>query len=74
MSKKNIDFFCITKKVGNILTIYTLTFIILFFSITKINSYDYDIDKIKNAVEIGIDNYRMYHPRYLEIEECITEH
>ena len=51
MSKKNIDFFCITKKVGNILTISTLIFIILFFSITKINSYDYEIDKIKNAVE-----------------------
>lgn len=51
MNKKNIDFFCITKKVGNILTISTLVFIILFFSVTKINSYDYEIDKIKNTVE-----------------------
>ena len=25
-------------------------------------------NEIKNAVEIGIDNYRMYHPNYLEIE------
>ncbi len=31
-------------------------------------------DKIKNIVEIGIDNYRMYHPRYLEIEKCIRKH
>ena len=30
--------------------------------------------EIVNAVEIGIDNYRMYHPRYLEIEKCIKEH
>ncbi len=31
-------------------------------------------NELKNAIEIGIDNYRMYHPRYLEIEECIKEH
>ena len=34
--------------------------------------------EMKNAmpdyVEIGIDNYRMYHPRYLEIEKCIRNH
>ena len=30
--------------------------------------------KIKNIVEIGIDNYRMYHPKYLEIERVIREH
>lgn len=31
-------------------------------------------NNVKNAVEIGIDNYRMYHPRYLEIENYIKEH
>lgn len=31
-------------------------------------------NKIKNIVEIGIDNYRMYHPNYLEIEKCIRRH
>jgi len=31
-------------------------------------------NKIKNAVEIGIDNYRMYHPKYLEIEKFIKNH
>lgn len=31
-------------------------------------------DKINNIVEIGIDNYRMYHPKYLEIEKCIKKH
>lgn len=31
-------------------------------------------NKFGNAIEIGIDNYRMYHPRYLEIEKCIKEH
>lgn len=31
-------------------------------------------NKIGNAVEIGIDNYRMYHPRYLEMEKCIRSH
>lgn len=31
-------------------------------------------EKIGNAVEIGIDNYRMYHPRYLEMEKCIKKH
>lgn len=31
-------------------------------------------NKIGNIVEIGIDNYRMYHPRYLEIEKCIRQH
>jgi len=30
-------------------------------------------NKIKNIIEIGIDNYRMYHPKYLEIEKCIRE-
>ncbi len=30
-------------------------------------------NKIKNAIEIGIDNYRAYHPHYLEIEKCIKE-
>lgn len=30
--------------------------------------------EIGNIVEIGIDNYRMYHPRYLEIEKCIKKH
>lgn len=28
----------------------------------------------KNIVEIGIDNYRTYHPHYLEIEEYIKNH
>lgn len=28
----------------------------------------------KNIVEIGIDNYRTYHPHYLEIEEYIKQH
>ena len=27
----------------------------------------------KNYVEIGIDNYRMYHPNYLEIEKVIKD-
>lgn len=31
-------------------------------------------NNVKNAVEIGIDNYRMYHPHYLEIENYIKEH
>lgn len=31
-------------------------------------------NKIENLVEIGIDNYRTYHPRYLEIEDCIRNH
>lgn len=31
-------------------------------------------EKMKNVVEIGIDNYRMYHPRYLEMEKCIKAH
>ena len=31
-------------------------------------------NKVGNAIQIGIDNYRMYHPRYLEIEECIKRH
>lgn len=31
-------------------------------------------NELKNGIEIGIDNYRMYHPRYLEIEKCIKEH
>lgn len=31
-------------------------------------------NKIKNIIEIGIDNYRMYHPNYLEIEKCIRNH
>ena len=31
-------------------------------------------NKFENAVQIGIDNYRMYHPRYLEMEECIKRH
>ena len=30
-------------------------------------------NKIGNAIEIGIDNYRMYHPHYLEIEKYIRE-
>ena len=30
-------------------------------------------NEMKNIIEIGIDNYRMYHPRYLEIEKCIRE-
>lgn len=32
------------------------------------------LKRISNAVEIGIDNYRMYHPNYLNIEEVIKEH
>ncbi len=32
------------------------------------------LKRISNAVEIGIDNYRMYHPNYLSIEEVIKEH
>lgn len=31
-------------------------------------------NEIKNAVEIGIDNYRMYHPNYLEIEKVIKDY
>ena len=31
-------------------------------------------NRIKNIIEIGIDNYRMYHPNYLEIEKCIRKH
>lgn len=31
-------------------------------------------NEIKNAVEIGIDNYRMYHPNYLEIERVIKDY
>lgn len=31
-------------------------------------------NKTKNIVEIGIDNYRTYHPHYLEIEEYIKRH
>ncbi len=31
-------------------------------------------NSIDNSLEIGIDNYRMYHPHYLEIEECIRRH
>lgn len=34
----------------------------------EINEYN------KNTLVIGIDNYRMYHPNYLKIEECIKEH
>lgn len=30
-------------------------------------------NEMDNAIEIGIDNYRMYHPRYLEIEKVIRE-
>lgn len=30
-------------------------------------------NELKNAVEIGIDNYRMYHPNYLEIEKVIKD-
>lgn len=30
-------------------------------------------NEMENILEIGIDNYRMYHPRYLEIEKCIRE-
>lgn len=32
------------------------------------------LKRINNAVEIGIDNYRMYHPNYLSIEEVIMAH
>ena len=31
-------------------------------------------NSLKNYVEIGIDNYRMYHPNYLEIEKCIKKY
>ncbi|MBR6690234.1 MAG: zeta toxin family protein [Bacilli bacterium] len=31
-------------------------------------------NEIGNIIEIGIDNYRMYHPRYIEIENCIKRH
>ena len=31
-------------------------------------------NKMGNVIEIGIDNYRMYHPRYLKMEKCIKEH
>ena len=31
-------------------------------------------NQIKNILEIGIDNYRMYHPNYLKIEKCIKKH
>lgn len=31
-------------------------------------------EAMPDYIEIGIDNYRMYHPRYLEIEECIRSH
>lgn len=31
-------------------------------------------ERLKNVVEIGIDNYRMYHPHYLEIEDCINKY
>lgn len=31
-------------------------------------------NSIDNSLEIGIDNYRMYHPNYLKIEECIRKH
>ena len=30
-------------------------------------------NSLGNTIEIGIDNYRMYHPRYLEIEKCIKD-
>ncbi len=30
-------------------------------------------NEIKNIIEIGIDNYRMYHPNYLKIEKCIKD-
>ena len=30
-------------------------------------------NELKNAVEIGIDNYRMYHPNYLKIEKLIKD-
>ena len=30
-------------------------------------------NRLKNIIEIGIDNYRMYHPHYLEIEEYIKD-
>ena len=29
---------------------------------------------MNNAIEIGIDNYRTYHPHYLEMEKLIKEH
>lgn len=31
-------------------------------------------NEMRNAVEVNIDNYRSYHPNYLEIEECIKRH
>lgn len=31
-------------------------------------------NEVKNAVEIGIDNYRMYHPNYLQIEKVIKNY
>ena len=30
-------------------------------------------NQMENVIEIGIDNYRMYHPKYLEIEKTIRE-
>ena len=32
------------------------------------------LKRISNAVEIGIDNYRMYHPNYLSMEKTIRAH
>jgi len=29
---------------------------------------------IGNAVEVNIDNYRSYHPKFIEIEKCIKKH
>lgn len=34
----------------------------------------YNAEQENKFVEIGIDNYRMYHPNYLEIEDIIREH
>lgn len=31
-------------------------------------------NNVENAVEIGIDNYRMYHPNYLKIEKYVRQH
>ena len=31
-------------------------------------------NKRKNIIEIGIDNYRMYHPKYIEMEKYIKKH
>lgn len=39
---------------------------------TTISSYIKD--KYSDIVEIGIDNYRMYHPNYIQMEECIKKH